>query len=202
MRLWSSSSGWPPGLSSMVGHGQNTASGQRFGEPPVRVTRDASTNLATKVLAPFTVASVGDVMVKRSGAVLAGAEFQNVFNLLREANVTFGNMEGNLADVEHFDGPLRGMMGDKDVGAESEGTRVRPDEPRQQPHLRLGRRGHVFDDGAARCRGHRPRRHRQESRGRARAGVFRHAEGPRRARRDARAAQRQRQRERRHLSHR
>ena len=30
-------------------------------------------------------------------------------------NVTFGNMEGNLSDIKHFDGPLRGMMGDRDV---------------------------------------------------------------------------------------
>ena len=29
--------------------------------------------------------------------------------------MTFGNMEGNLADLDRFDGPLRGMMGDRDV---------------------------------------------------------------------------------------
>ncbi len=99
----------------VVGHGQNTASGQRFGEPPVQAPRDAATNLATKVLAPFTVTSVGDVMVKRTGASLEAAEFQNIFKLLKDADVTFGNMEGNLADLDHFEGPLRGMMGDKDV---------------------------------------------------------------------------------------
>ena len=54
-------------------------------------------------------------MVKRTGATLEAAEFQDVFKLLRDADATFGNMEGNLADVEQFDGPLRGMMGDKDV---------------------------------------------------------------------------------------
>lgn len=103
------------GLLGAVGHGQNTASGQRFAEPPVSTPRDALTNLAMKIAAPFTLTSVGDVMVKRTGASLEGAEFQNIFKLLRDADVTFGNMEGNLADVEKFDGPLRGMMGDRDV---------------------------------------------------------------------------------------
>ena len=102
-------------LLTLTGHGQNTASGQRFAEPPVAAPRDAAANLATKILAPFTVASVGDVMVKRTGAALEDPQFQSVFKVLRDADVTFGNMEGNLADLEHFDGPLRGMMGDKDV---------------------------------------------------------------------------------------
>jgi poly-gamma-glutamate capsule biosynthesis protein CapA/YwtB (metallophosphatase superfamily) len=102
-------------LFTMVGHGQITASGQRFAEPPVAAPRDAATNLATKVMAPFTVTSVGDVMVKRTGASLEAPEFQSVFKLLRDADVTFGNMEGNLANLDEFDGPLRGMMGDRDV---------------------------------------------------------------------------------------
>ena len=36
-------------LFGVVGHGQNTASGQRFGEPPVAAPRDAGVNLATKI---------------------------------------------------------------------------------------------------------------------------------------------------------
>jgi poly-gamma-glutamate synthesis protein (capsule biosynthesis protein) len=105
------------GLAAMtlVGYGQNTASGQRFGEPPVAAPRDAATNLAMKINAPFTVTGVGDVMVKRTGANLEAPEFQSVFRLLRDADVTFGNMEGNLGDLDRFDGPMRGMMGDRDV---------------------------------------------------------------------------------------
>ena len=96
------------GLAAMtlVGYGQNTASGQRFGEPPVAAPRDAATNLAMKINAPFTVTSVGDVMVKRTGANLEAPEFQSVFRLLRDADVTFGNMEGNLGDLDRFDGPM------------------------------------------------------------------------------------------------
>jgi poly-gamma-glutamate synthesis protein (capsule biosynthesis protein) len=102
-------------MTAVVGHGQNVASGQRFLEPTPPAQRDMASNLATKITAPFTVASVGDVMVKRTGASLEEAQFQNIFKLLKDADVTFGNMEGNLSDIEHFNGPLRGMMGDKDV---------------------------------------------------------------------------------------
>src|ERR1700712_1779715 len=102
-------------LFTLVASGQSTSSGQRFAEPAVPAARDAATNLATKILAPFTMVSVGDVMVKRTGASLEAPEFQSVFKLLRDADVTFGNMEGNLADVEPSAGPLGGRMGDKDV---------------------------------------------------------------------------------------
>jgi len=49
-------------ITTMVGHGQNVASGQVFAEPPVP-PRSVPQNLATKINAPFTVAAVGDVMV-------------------------------------------------------------------------------------------------------------------------------------------
>jgi hypothetical protein len=103
------------GVFTMVAHGQNAASGQRFDEPAPPAPRDAASNLATKVMSPLTVVTVGDVMVKRTGANLEAPEFQAIFKLLKDADVTFGNMEGNLSDIEHFNGPLRGMMGDKDV---------------------------------------------------------------------------------------
>src|SRR5205085_5757121 len=101
-------------VTAMIGHGQNVASGQIFAEPPVPA-RNVAQNLATKISAPFTVATVGDVMVKRAGAELSDPQFQGAFQIIRDADVGFGNMEGNLSDLEHFDGPLRGMMGDKEV---------------------------------------------------------------------------------------
>src|SRR5262245_53370092 len=101
-------------ITAIVGHGQNVASGQIFAEPPVP-PRGVAQNLATKINAPFTVAAVGDVMVKRAGAEMADPAFQGAFQIIRDADVGFGNMEGNLSDLEHFNGPLRGMMGDKSV---------------------------------------------------------------------------------------
>jgi len=106
--------GFALAVTGMIGHGQNTASGQIFAEPPVP-ERTAAQNLATKITSPFTVAAVGDVMVKRAGVEMADPAFQGAFQIIRDADVGFGNMEGNLSDIEHFDGPMRGMMGDKDV---------------------------------------------------------------------------------------
>ena len=103
------------GLSQTIGRGQSTQSGQSFAEPLPPAPRDIPSNLAMKITAPFTVASVGDVMIKRSSLTLEDPQFQDPIRVLKGADVTFGNMEGNLADLEHFDGPLRGMMGDKDV---------------------------------------------------------------------------------------
>jgi hypothetical protein len=100
---------------TLVGHGQNTQSGQRFTAPTEPAPRDPAANLALKIQAPFTIASVGDVMVKRTGGSLEAPEFQSIFKVLKDSDVAFGNMEGNLADLDKFDGPLRGMMGDKDV---------------------------------------------------------------------------------------
>ncbi len=105
------------GLLTLAGHAQNTASGQVFAEPPVPAPRDAASNLAMGITAPFTIAAVGDVMVKRVGAELEAPEFQTAFRILRDADVAVGNLEGNLADLDSFDGPLRGMMGDRRVAA-------------------------------------------------------------------------------------
>jgi hypothetical protein len=95
--------------------GQSVQSGQTFAEPLPPAPRDNASNLAMKITAPFTVAAVGDVMIKRPALSIEDAQYQDPIKILKGADVAFGNMEGNLADIEHFNGPLRGMMGDKDV---------------------------------------------------------------------------------------
>ena len=102
-------------LSETSGRGQSVQSGQTFAEPLPTAPRDIPSNLAMKITAPFTVSAVGDVMIKRPALSIEDAEFQDPIKVLKSADATFGNMEGNLADLEHFEGPLRGMMGDKDV---------------------------------------------------------------------------------------
>ena len=102
-------------LTTVASRGQSVQSGQTFSEPLPAAPRDAAANLATKIMTSFTVASVGDVMIKRPALSIEEAQFQDPIKILKGADVAFGNMEGNLADLEHFDGPLRGMMGDKDV---------------------------------------------------------------------------------------
>ena len=102
---------------TVIGRGQNLRSGQVFAEPPP-APRDRAAELALKIDVPFTVAAVGDVMIKRPASMLADAAFQSGMRIIREADVAVGNMEGNLSDVPRFDGPLRGMMGSKEVAAD------------------------------------------------------------------------------------
>lgn len=101
-------------LPVLVGEGQNVQSGQVFAEPPV-APRDAASNLALKIAGPFTIASVGDVLIKRPASMLADPAFQSAIRIVRDADIGFGNMEGNLGDIRTFEGPLRGMMGSKEV---------------------------------------------------------------------------------------
>ena len=104
-------------LLGLAVRGQNLQSGQVFGEPPA-APRDAARELALKITGPFTVAAVGDVMIKRPASMRAEPAFQNAVRLLRDADIAVGNMEGNLSDLPQFEGPLRGMMGSKEVAAD------------------------------------------------------------------------------------
>jgi poly-gamma-glutamate synthesis protein (capsule biosynthesis protein) len=106
-------------LSSLVliVSGQNIQSGQVSVDPPA-APRDAATNLALKIKDSFTIASVGDVMIKRPASMLADPAFQSAIRVIKTADVGVGNMEGNLADIRTFDGPLRGMMGSREVAAD------------------------------------------------------------------------------------
>ena len=104
-------------LPVLVGRGQNLQSGQVAatpGAPP----RDPARELALKVTAPFTLASVGDVIIRRPASTLEDPAFQSALKMIRDADIGIGNMEGNLSDIPRFDGPLRGMMGVKDVAAD------------------------------------------------------------------------------------
>jgi len=101
-------------LLTLGAHGQNLQSGQVPAEPPA-APRDPARELAMKISAPFTLAAVGDVMIKRPASMLEDATFQSAIRILRDADIATGNMEGNLSDLPRFDGPLRGMMGSKEV---------------------------------------------------------------------------------------
>jgi capsule synthesis protein PGA_cap len=97
-----------------VGRGQNLQSGQ-VPAGPSNAPRDPGPELAMKIKGAFTVAAVGDVMIKRPASMLEDPAFQSVLKLVRDADIAVGNMEGNLGDIANFEGPLRGMMGSKDV---------------------------------------------------------------------------------------
>ena len=66
----------------------------------------------------FTFASVGDLMIRRPASQLADPEVQEVFDLIRNADLAMGNMEGELANIREFDGPLNGFVGTHEVAAD------------------------------------------------------------------------------------
>ena len=66
----------------------------------------------------FTLASVGDLMIRRPASRLADPEVQAVLELVRDADLAVGNMEGELADLKAFEGPLNGFVGTHEVAAD------------------------------------------------------------------------------------
>ena len=81
--------------------------------PPIS-ERDRAMTMA----GDFTFASVGDLMIRRPASQLADPEVQEVFDLIRNADLAMGNMEGELANLREFDGPLNGFVGTHEVAAD------------------------------------------------------------------------------------
>ena len=66
----------------------------------------------------FVLVSVGDLMIRRPASQLADPEVQEVFDLIRSADLAVANMEGELADLNEFAGPLNGFVGTEEVAAD------------------------------------------------------------------------------------
>ena len=66
----------------------------------------------------FIFASVGDLMIRRPASQLADPEVQQVFDLIRSADLAMGNMEGELANLREFEGPMNGFVGTHEVAAD------------------------------------------------------------------------------------
>ncbi len=173
----------------LVGRAQNVGSGQVPVEPPT-TPRDPARELAMKVTGSFTLASVGDVMIRRPASLLDEPAFQSAMKLLKDADIAVGNMEGNLADIPHFEGPLRGMMGAKRSPPTSKAMGFDMMNRANNHVFDADREGMHHDGRTAHGGGDRPCRHGQEPRGRACAAVSRHAEGPHRDCRHAHAERR------------
>ena len=66
----------------------------------------------------FVLASVGDLMIRRPASQLADSEVQAVFDLIRNADLAVANMEGELANLRKFNGPLNNFVGSHEVAAD------------------------------------------------------------------------------------
>ena len=54
-------------------------------------------------------------MLRRPASQLADPKIQEVFELIRSADLAMGNMEGELANLREFDGPMNGFVGTHEV---------------------------------------------------------------------------------------
>ena len=84
--------------------GQGAAMGDAVLQP---VAHDVAKELAMKIVEPFTFAAVGDIIVRRPVGT-GDAGYQALTKVMREADVTYANMEGPILDEATFRGPLAG----------------------------------------------------------------------------------------------
>ena len=72
-----------------------------------------------KINEPFTLASVGDVIIVRPASQMTDPGLQSALKLIRDSDVGFGNFESLIRDEDTFQGPLGGSMnGTKEVAAD------------------------------------------------------------------------------------
>src|SRR5437763_769781 len=72
--------------------------------------RDLTQDVAMKITEPFTLASVGDVIIVRPASQVTDPGLQSALKVIRDADVGFGNFESLIRDERSFDGPLGGSM--------------------------------------------------------------------------------------------
>ena len=84
--------------------GQGAAQGDSVAQ---LVRHDPSRELAMKITQPFTFAAVGDIIIRRPVGE-GDAGYQALAKVMREADMTYANMEGPILDEAHFRGPLAG----------------------------------------------------------------------------------------------
>ena len=75
-------------------------------------------DMAMTIPGDFVLASVGDLMMRRPASQLADDAVQAALRLIRDADLAVGNMEGELANLKDFDGPLNGFVGSHEVAAD------------------------------------------------------------------------------------
>src|SRR5262249_54212725 len=83
--------------------GQGAGQGDVVLQP---VRHDASKELAMKITAPFTFAAVGDIIIRRPVGEDAG--YQALTKVMREADMTYANMEGPILSEGIFHGTRSG----------------------------------------------------------------------------------------------
>jgi poly-gamma-glutamate synthesis protein (capsule biosynthesis protein) len=80
---------------------------------------DWAGDMAMKITEPFTLASVGDVIIIRPASKSSDPGVQGALKILHDSDAAFGNFESLIRDENRFTGPLGGsMVGTKEVAAD------------------------------------------------------------------------------------
>src|SRR5690348_5938819 len=84
------------GAMHLTGHAQG-AQGARS------AARDWSQDVPMKIAEPFTLASVGDVIIIRPASQLTDSGLQSAIKVIKDADVGFGNFESLIRDERTFE---------------------------------------------------------------------------------------------------
>src|SRR5205085_1380877 len=80
---------------------------------------DWTQDMAMKITEPFSLASVGDVIIVRPATRVNDPGLQSALKVIRDSDAGFGNFESLIRDERTFAGPLAGsMVGTKEVAAD------------------------------------------------------------------------------------
>jgi poly-gamma-glutamate synthesis protein (capsule biosynthesis protein) len=82
----------------------DTAAWSRAQSAAQRASSDRERALSCSIADGFTLAAVGDLVLAAPHATAADPGFQSTVQILRGADITFGNLEENLIDIRHFRG--------------------------------------------------------------------------------------------------
>lgn len=75
----------------------------------------SATDAAITMPGRFTVAAVGDLIIRQPLSQFDDEGLQAALDIIRNADVAVGNFEGSLSRTKEFDGPMRGFMGVHEV---------------------------------------------------------------------------------------
>ncbi len=93
----------------MVGPSVAAQVANRFGGTDSKPNLDPVKELGAKLLAPFTLAAVGDLTMMRPIGPTGDPDVQAVLKLVRDSDVGFANLETNVTDPPDYVGPMRGF---------------------------------------------------------------------------------------------
>ncbi len=74
--------------------------------------------MAMTIPGAFTLASVGDLIIRRPASQSADPGVQAALRLIADADLAVGNLEGSLSNMRDFDGPMNNFMGTHEVAAD------------------------------------------------------------------------------------